>query len=39
MGWSLFVTPWFAASIAIAIRLLALRYRWQLPTIQPPGQT
>src|SRR6185436_16540933 len=25
MGWSLFVTPWFAASIAIGIRLLALR--------------
>jgi uncharacterized membrane protein YeiH len=35
MGWSLFVTPWFAASIAIGIRLLALRYRWQLPTGQP----
>jgi uncharacterized membrane protein YeiH len=32
MGWSLFVTPWFAASIAIAIRLLALRYGWHLPT-------
>jgi uncharacterized membrane protein YeiH len=38
MGWSLFVTPWFAASLAIAIRLLALRYRWQLPTIQPTDQ-
>jgi uncharacterized membrane protein YeiH len=31
MGWSLFVTPWFAASIAVGIRLLALRYGWQLP--------
>jgi uncharacterized membrane protein YeiH len=31
MGWSLFVTPWFAASIAIGIRLLALRYGWHLP--------
>jgi uncharacterized membrane protein YeiH len=35
MGWSLFVTPWFAASIAIGIRLLAMRYGWQLPTRQP----
>ena len=35
MGWSLFVTPWLAASIAIAIRLLALRYGWQLPTSSP----
>jgi uncharacterized membrane protein YeiH len=32
MGWSLFVTPWFASSIAIGIRLFALRYGWQLPT-------
>jgi uncharacterized membrane protein YeiH len=35
MGWSLFVTPWFAASIAIGIRLLALRYGWQLPRCRP----
>ena len=35
MGWSLFVTPWFAASIAIAIRLLSLRYGWHLPTVRP----
>jgi uncharacterized membrane protein YeiH len=35
MGWSLFVTPWFAASIAIAIRLLSLRYGWHLPTARP----
>lgn len=35
MGWSLFVTPWFAASIAIGIRLLALHYGWQLPTAGP----
>jgi uncharacterized membrane protein YeiH len=39
MGWSLFVTPWFAASIAIAIRLLALRYGWQLPTSQPSAHS
>lgn len=39
MGWSLFVTPWFAASVAIAIRLLALRYRWHLPTSQPTDLT
>jgi uncharacterized membrane protein YeiH len=31
LGWSLFVTPWLAASVAIGIRLLALRYGWQLP--------
>jgi uncharacterized membrane protein YeiH len=37
MGWSLFVTPWFAASIAIAIRLLALRYCWHLPTPTRPA--
>jgi uncharacterized membrane protein YeiH len=36
MDWSLFVTPWFAASIAIAIRLLSLRYGWHLPTARPP---
>jgi uncharacterized membrane protein YeiH len=39
MGWSLFVTPWFAASIAIGIRLLALRYGWQLPTGQRAAHT
>lgn len=39
MGWSLFVTPWFAASIAIGIRLLALRYGWRLPTSQPTAQS
>jgi uncharacterized membrane protein YeiH len=39
MGWSLFVTPWFAASVAIGIRLLALRYRWQLPTWQPAAHS
>jgi uncharacterized membrane protein YeiH len=38
MGWSLFVTPWFAASVAIGIRLLALRYRWHLPTGKPTQQ-
>jgi uncharacterized membrane protein YeiH len=35
MGWPLFVTPWFAASIAIAIRLLSLRYGWHLPRVGP----
>jgi uncharacterized membrane protein YeiH len=39
MGWSLFVTPWFAASVAIGIRLLALRYRWQLPRWQPAAHS
>jgi len=35
MGWSLFVTPWSAAAVAIAIRLLSLRYGWHLPTARP----
>ncbi len=39
MRWSLFVTPWFAASIAVGIRLLALRYGWQLPRAQPAAAT
>jgi uncharacterized membrane protein YeiH len=39
MGWSLFVTPWFAASMAIAIRMLALRYGWQLPTSRPTAHS
>ena len=38
MGWSLFVTPWSAASIAIAIRLLSLRYGWHLPTARPAAR-
>jgi uncharacterized membrane protein YeiH len=38
MGWSLFVTPWCAASIAIAIRLLSLRYGWHLPTAGPAAR-
>ena len=35
MGWSLFVTPWSAAAVAIAIRLLSLRYGWHLPRARP----
>jgi uncharacterized membrane protein YeiH len=31
MEWTVAVTPWFAASICFAIRLLALRYSWSLP--------
>ncbi len=38
-GWSLFVTPWFAASIAIALRLLAMRYHWHLPRARPRSNT
>lgn len=39
MGWPRFVTPWFAASIAIAIRLLSLRHGWHLPTARPAART
>jgi uncharacterized membrane protein YeiH len=39
MGWSLFVTPWFAASGAIVIRLLALHYGWHLPMAQPTDRS
>ncbi|WP_183036422.1 trimeric intracellular cation channel family protein [Cupriavidus sp. UME77] len=34
MEWKVAVTPWFAASICFAIRLLALRYSWSLPVVQ-----
>lgn len=34
LEWRVAVTPWFAASICFAIRLLALRYSWSLPVAQ-----
>jgi uncharacterized membrane protein YeiH len=34
MEWRAAVTPWFAASICLAIRLLALRYSWSLPIVR-----
>lgn len=34
MEWRVAVTPWFAASICFAIRLLALRYSWSLPVVR-----
>ncbi|WP_423748778.1 trimeric intracellular cation channel family protein [Cupriavidus necator] len=34
MEWRVAVTPWFAASICFAIRLLALRYAWSLPIVR-----
>jgi uncharacterized membrane protein YeiH len=36
-GWPMLVTPWVAASVAIAIRLMALHYSWHLPTGAPPA--
>ena len=31
--WPIGVTPWFAASVCLVIRFLALRYAWGLPVI------
>lgn len=31
MNWQIAATPWFAASICFAIRMLAVRYSWRLP--------
>lgn len=33
MEWKITATPWFAVSICLIIRLLALRYSWSLPII------
>ena len=30
-GYSLFITPWVAASVCLVLRSLALRYSWSLP--------
>lgn len=30
-GYSVFITPWFAASVCLVLRSLALRYSWSLP--------
>ena len=30
-GWSIGVTPWFAAGVCFVIRFLAMRYSWGLP--------
>jgi uncharacterized membrane protein YeiH len=32
-GWSIGLTPWFAAGVCFVIRFLALRYSWGLPVI------
>lgn len=39
MGWSLAVTPWFAASVCFVIRFLALRYAWSLPVVKKKNPT
>lgn len=36
LGWPVALTPWFGASVCIAIRLLSLHYGWQL---RLPGRT
>lgn len=33
MEWWVTLTPWFAASVCLAVRLLALRYSWSLPPV------
>jgi uncharacterized membrane protein YeiH len=30
-GYSIFITPWIAASVCLVLRSLALRYSWSLP--------
>ncbi len=37
LGWRVAVTPWFAASVCVGIRLLALRNSWRLPVVGKPG--
>ena len=34
-GWSIGVTPWFAAGVCFVIRFLAVRYSWGLPVVGP----
>ncbi|HET8746971.1 MAG TPA: trimeric intracellular cation channel family protein [Ramlibacter sp.] len=34
LEWRVALTPWFAASVCVALRLLALRYSWSLPVVQ-----
>lgn len=37
MEWQLAATPWLGAVVCVAIRLLALRYSWRLPTLRKAG--
>ncbi len=37
LGWRVALTPWFAASVCVGIRLLALRRSWSLPVLGKPG--
>jgi len=39
LGWQVAVTPWFAASVCVALRLLALRYSWSLPVVRGRDRT
>jgi uncharacterized membrane protein YeiH len=32
-GWSIGLTPWFAAGVCFVIRFLAVRYAWGLPVV------
>jgi uncharacterized membrane protein YeiH len=35
-GWSIGLTPWFAAGVCFVIRSLAVRYSWGLPVVGRP---
>ena len=35
-GWSVGLTPWFAAGVCMVTRLLAVRYSWGLPVVGKP---
>lgn len=39
MEWRITATPWFAALVCLAIRLLALRYSWSLPFVRGKDMT
>jgi uncharacterized membrane protein YeiH len=36
-GWSIGLTPWFAAGACFGVRFLALRYSWGLPVLGRPS--
>jgi uncharacterized membrane protein YeiH len=38
-GWSIGVTPWFAAGVCFLIRFFAVRYSWGLPVVARPGSS
>jgi uncharacterized membrane protein YeiH len=36
-GWSIGLTPWFAAGVCFVIRFLAVRFSWSLPVLGNPS--